>query len=203
MSTRINNSDLPSFDDDDEEPYPEGQREAATIQWALKAHRDAEAAIEQQLSIVREPFNEETGEVASYFDRVWTSANIRYLGSPPPFLSFEKRGHYWEDDVGWADVPTVKVPRDYTTHRLPRVLKTSAFSCQLCGFITKRADWFRDHIREKHPKIEGPITRGCYRKYADTVDAETAESGPISTNITDFVNNDTTSTTDGKGAVEE
>jgi hypothetical protein len=190
MSKQIDNSDLPAFDNTAEDPYPDGQLEAATIEWMLKAHRKAGRVVEQQWGIVDQPYNEETKAIASYFDRVWKWANFENLGSPPPHLKFELRGHYWEDDIGWADLAAVKIPSEDVPRRPPRVLETSVYSCKHCGYITKRADWFREHLRERHPKIDGPITRGSYQKHVEIGDGGASDSGFVPTTLEEYTNSE-------------
>lgn len=164
---------LPSFDAEAEDPYPESDRAAATIEALLKKHREVEAAINIE-AIRSRPYDPETGEVASFFDKIWESAKVRNVGSAPPFLYFEQRGQYSEWDIdGWHDLPPVAIPIDCTAHRLPKVLSDSVYSCKRCGYATKRDDWLLEHIREDHPEVDGP---NCIARDYANIDSGGASS---------------------------
>lgn len=176
---------VPSLNLDAEDPYPEDDLEAATIKAMLRHHRDAEATFSSILTLRRQPYDEETGEIKSFFDLVWESARVRNLGSPPPFLDFENRGKFWKDGIkDWSELPQVEVPIDYTKHRLPRVLVKAVYSCRYCGYYSRRDDRILSHIRDKHPGVEGPIC--IARDEADIVSPDEVDDEPITMTLTEF-----------------
>lgn len=149
---------LPALDLDAEDPYPEDGLAAATIDRMMKRHRHVEAAFSGILDLRRQPYDEETGELRSFFDIVFESVTLEHHGKPPATLHFEKRGHFWKDDIeDWSELPQVEIPIDYDPLNLPRVLVENVYSCRYCGYYSHRDDRILSHIREKHPQVEGPL----------------------------------------------
>lgn len=178
-------SSVPSLDLDAEDPYPEDDLEAATIEAMMKHNRRVERAFSSILELRWNPYDEETGEIRSFFDLVWESAQVRNVGSPPPHLNFEKRGRLWKDDIeDWAELPQVEVPIDYRRINLPKVLTKNVYSCRYCGYYTQRDDRILSHIRDKHPQVEGPLC--IAREEADVVDPDDVDDQPITMTLSEF-----------------
>jgi len=176
---------IPALDLEAEDPYPDDDRAAATIEAMLKHHRDVEACFSSILSLRRCPYDEETGEVRSFFDLVIESAKIRNVGSPPLLLDFEKRGLYRDMEIDdWGELPTVEVPVDYKRLNLPKVLVENVYSCRYCGYYSHRDDRILRHVRDKHPQIDGPFC--IAREEADIVDESAVEGGSVPMTLSEF-----------------
>lgn len=149
---------LPTFDPDADDPYPADDLARALLV-RLRSRRDLLTRIINPTarSIRYWPYDAETGDIRSAFDKIWDSATEAYDLTKGPETWYTGSRRVWAfpdaEIGGWHDLPTLDLSwtDDWEWMRLPKYRPGKMFACTRCSYATHRGDRARRHDREAHP----------------------------------------------------